>query len=795
MSRSSGQVALGIGLVLAVVAPLAPVTADDASEAVDPRIRVVEQLIAGEPAAALATAERLQQERPELAARFGVSYLRGRLLEDLQRPVEAEEAFGEALAQTPDLQPYVRYRLALAQQGEGHPEVAAGLVASVVAPSTDPALLEPATDLFAQAILGGGDCRILDGVRSRSLPEPQDRLLRVVDAQCSLRRGNRLEAAQTLCAVLQGDRGGDEARRAADLLDGIVRRDLSLRPDLVREGCDAEVEIGLTLHQHREYDRSILYLERGLGRLPRRRMVADDLEFEARYALARGYFWLEQFAVAADRFADLALRARDLEERSQVLYQQGRSLELLGDWQMADAVFRRTYMTLQEGRYAGPSLLSALRLEWKSGLERDALDLYRLLSRQSDWSEYTARAALFLACSDIVRGRVDRAARWLTEAERLDRDAALEVTYWRGRLAQVGATADASTAVGHYLDVVARDPYHPLALDAFERLRSAPLARLASSRASARVSSGRQADLLAAWLVLGDERPEGREARRRLVERLATSSGTSPLFRLQTVPVSQWPLWRGSLDDGAEKLLALGLVEEGAGAVREHFPPTDPELAYTGSRLLLAAGKVRQSMLLADVSAKPLTQRLNTSLLPRELRLTLYPWPWREMIRSEAVRFGVDPYLLTAVIREESRFDPNARSAASARGLTQFVWLTAKRVAAELGFGRIAPEDLYRPELSISLGASYLAELLRRFDGREHQAVAAYNAGPPQAVLWQTYCFGREVPEYFTKTGFVQTRGYLRKVLGSRAQYEELYADPESGPRRARRRLRGGSGG
>lgn len=786
MRPSLGRAALQIGLVLGAIAPGVLWAADD------PRIQVAERLIAGEPVAALAAAERFEQERPEPAADAGISYLRGRLLEELQRPVEAEAAFGQALYQSPELQPYVRYRLALAQESEGHPEVAAGLVASVVAPTTAPDLLEPATELFARAIGGGGDCRILVGVRSRSLPEPQDRLLRVVDAQCSLRRGDRLGAAKTLCGVLKEDRTGDVARRAADLLDSIVRRELELAPVLVRDGCDPEIEVGLTLHQHREYDRSTLYLERGLARLPRRRVVADDLEFDARYALARGYFWLEQFAVAADRFADLALRARDLDERSQVLYQQARCLELQGDWQMADAVFRRTYMTLQEGHYAGPSLLSALRLEWKSGLERDALDLYRLLSRRSEWSEYTARAALFMACSDIVRGRTDRAARWLAEAQRLDRDAALEVTYWQGRLAELGSGADAATAVAHYLDTVARDPYHPLALDAFDRLQSSELARLAVTRASARVPGGRPAELLSAWLVLGDELPEGREARRLLVSRFASSSTTGRLFRLQTVPVSEWPLWNDPLEDSAEKLLALGLVEEGAVVVRKHFPASDPALAYTGSRLLLEAGEVRQSMLLADAAAKPLTQRLNDAVLPRELRLTLYPWPWRETIRSEAVRQGVDPYLLTAVIREESRFDPNALSTASARGLTQFVWLTAKRMAAELGFGRIVPEDLYRPELSISLGAAYLAELIHRFGGLEHQAVAAYNAGPAQALLWQTYCYGREAPEYFTKTGFVQTRGYLRKVLGSRAQYEELYGDDEVFPRRNRHRLRGG---
>jgi soluble lytic murein transglycosylase len=136
----------------------------------------------------------------------------------------------------------------------------------------------------------------------------------------------------------------------------------------------------------------------------------------------------------------------------------------------------------------------------------------------------------------------------------------------------------------------------------------------------------------------------------------------------------------------------------------------------------------------------------------------------------------VDPYLLTALIREESRFDSRAVSAASARGLTQFVLSTASRLAPRAGLDSVSPEDLHRPEVSIALGAAYLEELLERFDGREHQAVAAYNAGENQAELWLSYCFTMEPEEYLTKVGFRETRSYLSNVLGSRAQYADLYA-------------------
>lgn len=773
MTRRTVVVVLAVPLALASLRPSAPAAAQDL------RIPVVERMIADDPGGALEAARAARARDPEEAARVGISYLRGRLLQELGRFAEAEEAFASALGETPELRPYVRYHLALAQEREGHPEVAAGLIASVVVEESSPVLLARATELFGRSIEGGGDCRILRGVRRhRRLPARQDRLLRVVDGQCALRRGDRLEAAAGLCELMQESREDDAARRAADLLEQLGRRDPDLRAALKRRGCDLELEIGMALHHHREYDRSIPFLERALAHLPRRRIVADDREFEARYALARGYFWREELTIAAQRFSELALRARDLEERSRVLYQEGRCLELLGDWNGADAVFRRTYMTLQDGRFAAPALFSALRLEWRGGRERDALDLYRLLSSHRDAGRYAARAALFLAASDLVRGRTDRAGTWLDDAERFDRDAWLEAAYWRGRSAQL--EGEGAAAVDHYLDVATEDPYHPLALDAVERLRSGELVALAMDEAGRRARTGRPDGLFAAWIVGGEGRIEGREARRALLERLASSSPTAPFLALEAVPVEDWPLWRSTLTDGPEMLLALGLVDEGAAAVGDHFPANRPALAFTGSRLLRDAGEVRRSMLLADVAIRPLTRRLQDPLLPEQIRTLLYPLPWREQIMEQARSFGVDPLLLAAVIRQESRFDPEAVSAVSARGLGQFVWLTAKRLAAQAGMGRIVPGDLYDPELSITLGATYLGELVGRFDGLEHEAVAAYNAGPAQAHLWQTYCFGRGTPEYFTKTSFGQTRGYLRKVLGSRAQYAELYGAPGS---------------
>ena len=157
------------------------------------------------------------------------------------------------------------------------------------------------------------------------------------------------------------------------------------------------------------------------------------------------------------------------------------------------------------------------------------------------------------------------------------------------------------------------------------------------------------------------------------------------------------------------------------------------------------------------------------------LRRLLYPFPHPTEIRAEAEARRVDPFLLLGVIREESRFDAGAVSPAAARGLAQFVLPTARRVAISAGLPLPGARDLDRPTVAIALGASYLAELSVRFQGRDAAVAAAYNAGEDQAALWQRYCFTHEPEEYLAKIGFRETRAYVQRVLGSRAHYAALY--------------------
>jgi soluble lytic murein transglycosylase len=732
----------------------------------DPRPVLVHLQLENRRTDALALADRELAEQPRLAHQIGLDYLKGSLLEAAGRRRDAMDSFAAAMGETPALLSYSRYRLALGQERAGHPEVSAGLVATAVAADPASPLLSDAVHLLVRTLGKGGDCRLLQGLSPERMPVPPRRELFLAQADCARRAGNRELARGLLVHLLEDDRSDEVAREAALRLARMV-------PETER----GEVPrlLGLTFEQHREFERALKQLKLafpGGGTVP---------DFEAGYAAARAHFWQGRYATAGPLFHDLAKRTGNPEQKATALYQEARSFELLGHWKTSSATFRRAYLANPGGEWAAAALLSALRLDWRGGDEHAALALYDQLSARLPWRENAARAALFLAASDLVRHRGDRAGAWLERAAAAgNRDDQIEVAYWRGRLAELGG--DLRRAVGAYLGALRADLHHPLSQSALVRLASPPLARATAAEGRRLAASSRADDLVSAWLLLGDSDPVGAVAKRKLRQSLAADRGTAPFLRLAEVPVERWPLWQSPLTSPEEMLLALGLGHEGAPVVRAYFPLSDPSLAFTGALLLSRAGETRRAMDLAEDLRIRTPDRLPLAFQPEVYGKLLYPLSYRETILTQGKHRGIDPRLLAAILREESRFDPMALSRASARGLAQFVLPTARRLAGQEEGKALTAEDLFRPEISISLGAAYLEELLQTVGGDRELAVAAYNAGKPQALLWRSYCYSVEPEELFSKIAFVETRSYVRRVLASWSQYGRIYPSLSAAP-------------
>lgn len=729
----------------------------------DPRPALVELQLDGRFQEALAHVRRELAERPEPSRKMGLDFLRGHLLDLTGEPALASEAFGAAMSATPSLSLHARYRMALTQEQMRHPEVAAGLVASVVdaQPAPQPPLLRDAVRLLVRSLEHGGDCRLLQGLEPERFPVTERRMLLLAEGDCALRGGLRELARNLYVRLLEESQEDDPGRISAERLSSLVANGERGRTPML---------LGLAFHRHRDFERALHHLRLALGG---RSELSEREALEIRYAQARSHFWQERYGPAALLFGEIAETSRSPLERARALYQQGRSYELLSQWGLASKGFRLAYLSDPRGEWAAPSLLAALRLDWRSGREGEAATLYELLLGRREWRESAFRAALYLASSDLVRNRRDRVRSWLGQATPETPEDRIELSYWRGRLAET--EKDNPGAVAAYLDAIRLDRWHPLAQAAQGRLATPLLARAALAEGRRLSKAGDPASLYGAWILLGSSDPGGLTARRKLREILLKDRTTAPFLRLYQVPVESWPLWSAALTKPEERLLALGLWNEGATAVRTHFPAGEPALAYTGSLLLARAGEHERSILQAEALRIRLPGRLPLEMLSRNFRQLLYPIPYQSAIVAQGRLRGVDPDLLAAIIREESRYDPEALSPAAARGLAQLTLPTARRVAAQIDAGRITPEDLYRPEISAALGAAWLGTLLKEFRGVDFLAVAAYNAGEPQARLWRNYSYSPEMEEFFSKVGFRETRAYLRRVLTSRAQYAELY--------------------
>jgi soluble lytic murein transglycosylase len=155
----------------------------------------------------------------------------------------------------------------------------------------------------------------------------------------------------------------------------------------------------------------------------------------------------------------------------------------------------------------------------------------------------------------------------------------------------------------------------------------------------------------------------------------------------------------------------------------------------------------------------------------------LHPFPFERMIRAEAAEQGIDPYVLAALIRQESMFEERAISSDGARGLMQITPAIGARLAREAGMEDFDPGLLFEPDVNVHLGARYVSEHYREYEGSLPSIFAAYNAGAHRVDRWEAY------PEYgddelFTeRIPFRETRNYVKILSRNLAVYAGLYGD------------------
>ncbi|MEA2087226.1 MAG: tetratricopeptide repeat protein [Candidatus Caldatribacteriota bacterium] len=160
--------------------------------------------------------------------------------------------------------------------------------------------------------------------------------------------------------------------------------------------------------------------------------------------------------------------------------------------------------------------------------------------------------------------------------------------------------------------------------------------------------------------------------------------------------------------------------------------------------------------------------------LPLELWQSLYPVYYEDAIRERALEYKIDPLLVLAMIREESRFNSWNESVAGARGLMQIIFSTGEWIAQKLNLEDFNDEMLFDPEVNIDLGCWYINYLKERFLNDPILIISGYNAGPGTTSKWLKEYDRSDLDNFVENLPYSETREHIKKVTKSYQMYKRL---------------------
>ena len=267
---------------------------------------------------------------------------------------------------------------------------------------------------------------------------------------------------------------------------------------------------------------------------------------------------------------------------------------------------------------------------------------------------------------------------------------------------------------------------------------------------------------LAAWHVADavvDITPRGTDA---VVRRADPLAGIIPGAQPANAPLVRALLSAGLYDDAMSE---LRLVQRDVGS----SPLIEATIAYALNR----KGELRPAIQ-AMRKAYPQFLAAGGEGLPADLLTVIFPVAYWDLIRKYAAAHKLDPYLMAALIAQESTFDAGVKSTANAWGLMQIEPSTGREYARKLGITPFRTARLTEPEVNVRIGMAFFADLLQDL-GDLSLALAAYNAGEDRAQHWKAARQGVDRDEFIDDIPYLETQGYVRHILGTAEDYRRLY--------------------
>ncbi len=640
------------------------------------------------------------------------------------RMADAARALEGLAGKFPKVDDYVLFHLGAARLNLGDPATARQLLHRVVTSRPESPFLPQAILLEAKALTDLGEpreaLRLLES-RQASVPPAS---LALAQGKAWEAQGENQRAVAAYQRVYYGFPLAEQASRAAEALAALRRAMGASYPE---PGPAELLERAGKLWDGREYARA-----RDEYTQIQPRVTASGRELAILRAAAALYH-LQQVPAAERELSRLRMETPEVEaERLHYLY-------LCAARQGQDAEAERLLEVLAREYPSSPWRLRALLAFQGRYLMRDETGVYgpryQACAESFPDAPEAANCHWRVAWLAYRRRDADAAARLREHAVRYPGSPkASAALYFFARLEEQAGHRGVARAVYEYVE--SQYPHYYYGLLSRDRLQDAALAKAQPD------SAARE------WL-----------------SRLPTPQ--RPPVDVRMTPATETRIARSRvLREAGLKDLAVLELRVGA---RTDAAPAAVALELARQADTPAQGLRFMKSLISDYFGRNLEE------LPEAVWRQLFPLPYRTELWKHAGSHDLDPYLVAGLIRQESEFDPQARSRANARGLTQVLPATGRELARRAGIAKFHTQMLHQPDVSLRLGALMLRSMLNSWNGKWEETLASYNAGRSRVVSWLTWGDFQEPAEFVETIPFTETREYVQAVIRNARLYRRIY--------------------
>jgi hypothetical protein len=418
-----------------------------------------------------------------------------------------------------------------------------------------------------------------------------------------------------------------------------------------------------------------------------------------------------------------SLKDSYLARRETITYYLGRAEEKIGDYKSAKKDYGEVGKDKKSKLADNAIYLSALLEEDEGNFDR-ALDTYKFMKKEFKSGNYIYKALLRGGILSYRKNKLDQAEDFFTRARNLSRKGRsnyVSTLYWLGRVEEKRGNIEKRDSLWNRIKTET-----PLGYFSFY-LKGSDIA----------LPESNMKKWLSAWTD--------------------TCMGLTDKEKIYF--------------ERGKTFLDIGLVAEAEHSF-SNINQT-PIISYTLAKLFSEKG-FDYHAILYSLKVKGRSPGSYYSRAPEALLKIEYPLLYLPSIIEKAKKYGVEPWIIVALIHQESAYRRTAVSSANAIGLTQLLPAVADEVARMNQIDYKGTEGLKeKPELSIELGVAHFSELIKKFKKYEF-TLAAYNAGERKAKEWKRK-WGDDIPTYLDMITYSETRDYVKRVLAKKEIYKTLW--------------------